>query len=89
MILSTNSAGFSGGAISVVADVTLAFNGTNNFINNSAKHSVGGAIGTLANVLATFNGTNNFTGNSADSGGAIRASDNNLLRFTGSSTFDP
>ena len=59
----------SGGAI--YADSTvLNFEGTSNFISNSADW--GGAISTSDNTILAFNGTSNFIGNSALlTGGAI------------------
>ena len=68
-------------------NVTLSFNGTNNFINNSADYN-GGAISTSYNTVLSFNGMSNFINNSADyTGGAISKSENAALSFNGTSNF--
>ena len=69
--------------------VVLTFNGTNNFINNSAGLHGGGAIRARTNVTLTFNGTSDFSNNSAhsDNGGAICAETNVSLTFIGTSYF--
>ena len=76
---------FGGGAIFVFNDAVLTFNGTNNFINNSANG--GGAIYVFDNAVLTFNGTSNFINNSANGGGAIFISNNTALSFCGTSNF--
>ena len=68
-----------GGAIYTSDNVVFSFNGTNNFVNNSAMW--GGAICALLNTVLTINGTNNFINNSADNGGAICADFNSTLIF--------
>ena len=68
---SSNRAGYHGGAINYYDNGALIFNGTNNFINNSANS--GGAINAYDNGVLNFIGTNNFINNSANSdGGAIK-----------------
>ena len=73
-----------GGAICIINNaynnVTLTFNGANNFIGNSAYR--GGAIRTSHNVVLTFIG-NNFLNNSAGWGGAFDIYDNVVLTFNG------
>ena len=77
---------FAGGAILTVNNTVLSFNGTNNFINNSAGR--GGAIYTLYNTVLSFNGTNNFINNSALwEGGAIHTVNNTVLSFNGTNNF--
>ena len=66
-------------------NVVLTFNGTNNFISNSAES--GGAIGTYFDVLLTFNGTNSFINNSAESGGAIDTYESVTFTFNGTNSF--
>ena len=83
-----NSA-YRGGAICIVENVVLTFNGSNSFINNLASHS-GGAIDAYGEqkIVVNFIGANNFTGNSAHYyGGAIHANLNTLMSFIGISTF--
>ena len=80
------------GAILAVAS-SLHFAGTNNFFNNVnyrkttsgwAEGVIGGAIYISNNAVLIFNGTNNFINNSAKGhGGAISASVNTVLTFTG------
>ena len=70
-----------GGASFTYNNVTLVFNGNNNFFNNSAN-SYGGAIHALGSRSLRFNGTSNFSHNSAYSGGAILASGSLVLTFT-------
>ena len=68
---------------------SLQFNGTNNFINNSARSDfggVGGAIYALYTSLS-FTGVSNFEQNSATSAGAIYAAGNSVLHFSGTSNF--
>ena len=69
-------------------NVILTFNGSNNFINNSAVY-YGGAIYTNGNPVLTFNGTNYFINNSAVyyHGGAICTHGNAVLTFTGTNNF--
>ena len=69
---------------------SLHFNGTNNFINNSAQSDiggVGGAIYVLHNTNLSFTGVSNFEQNSAISAGAIYAAYNSVLHFSGTSNF--
>ena len=69
---------------------SLHFNGTNNFINNSAQSLTvrrAGAICAVNNVSLSFSGTNNFTNNSAQYGGAIYAYNNISLSFSGTNNF--
>ena len=76
-----------GGAIHTSNSTVLHFNGTNNFINNSASGGFGSAIYTYENTVLYFNGTNNFINNSAsDNGGAIFTK-NSVLNFSGASNF--
>ena len=75
------------GAILTYNNTIINFNGTSNFINNSAD-SNGGAILTYNNTIINFNGTSNFINNSADSnGGAILTYDNTIINFNGTSNF--
>ena len=76
-----------GGAICASQNTVVSFNGTNNFINNSAVF--GGAIYTSQNTVVNFHGINNFINNSASygDGGAIYTSDNTILSFTGRTNF--
>ena len=89
--LYTITSGGHGGAIIALQNTILRFNGTNNFINNSANHGgSGGAIYVSDNTTVSFNGTNNFINNLADDGGiggAICASNNTVLIFNGASNF--
>ena len=65
---------------------SLDFNGTNNFIGNSAVS--GGAIYAKTNSSLTFIGTSTFSYNSAEVyGGAINVEKYSLLRFLGTTTF--
>ena len=66
----------------------LTFNGTNNFIKNSANNG-GGAIYAETNSSLRFKGTSNFSHNSAyiNGGGAIFTKDNGVLTFNGTSNF--
>ena len=69
-----NSARSFGGAIEAFVNVVLTFNGTNNFINNSASKYGGGAIYAGSNTSLSLVETSNFSHNSASSnGGAIEA----------------
>ena len=82
---SSNRAGYHGGAINAYDNGALIFNGTNNFINNTAE--IGGAINAYDNGVLNFIGTNNFINNSANGGGAINAYDNGVLNFIGTNNF--
>ena len=79
-----------GGGIAVFSSMLtiLSFNGTINFINNSAAGN-GGAIYTSYSTVLNFNGTNNFINNSAPGGdgGAIYTLENTELNFNGVSNF--
>ena len=69
---------------------SLHFNGTSNFINNSAQSSTvrrTGAICAINNVSLSFTGTNTFINNSAQKGGAIFGYFNTSLSFTGTNNF--
>ena len=70
---------------------SLHFNGTNNFINNSAQSLTvrrAGAISAVNNVSLSFSGTSNFINNSAQyEGGAICAYSNTSLSFSGTNNF--
>ena len=67
---------------------SLHFNGTNNFIGNSANQSSGGAICAVTNTKLSFIGTSDFGYNSADRyGGAIEAFDNVKITFNGTNNF--
>ena len=71
----------------ITKQVMLTFNGTNNFIGNSADND-GGVIYSLNHNILIFNGSNNFIGNSANnSGDAIYTSYNTVLNFTGTNNF--
>ena len=74
-----------GGAIYALNHSSLSFNGTSNFIGNSAD--TGGAIYLSHNINLTFNGISNFNGNSAGYGGAIYAFANSKLMFNGTINF--
>ena len=74
--------GFNWGAI-LTYNTIINFNGTSNFINNSA----GGAIYTYDNTIINFNGTSNFINNSASNGGAIYTNSNTIINFNGTSNF--
>ena len=74
-----------GGAIRASTNVTLTFNGTSDFSNNSAHSDNGGAI--YAETL-TFIGTTYFSINTAEfGGGAISILDYVVLTFNGASNF--
>ena len=80
---------FNWGAI-FTYNTIINFNGTSNFINNSANHLGlgGGAILTYDNTIINFNGTSNFINNSADGeGGAIFTNNNTIINFNGTSNF--
>ena len=83
-----NAIHYYGGTGAIWASVSsLDFDGTNNFIGNSAEW-YGGAIHVETNSSLSFNGTSNFSHNSADyDGGAIDAYKNTALTFTGTSSF--
>ena len=75
------------GAIFTYNKTIIDFNGTSNFINNSADYD-GGAIFTYGNTIINFNGTSNFINNSANyDGGAIFTYDNTIINFNGTSNF--
>ena len=77
------------GAILTYINTIINFNGTSNFINNSADSGAGGAIVTYYNTIINFNGASNFINNSADSGagGAIVTYYNTIINFNGASNF--
>ena len=77
---------FIGGGAIYTYDTVINFNGTSNFINNSADRS-GGAIFTYYNTIINFNGTSNFINNSAIEGGAICTWNNTIINFNGTSNF--
>ena len=74
-----------GGAIGTVNNVTFTFNGTNVFLNNSARDN-GGAIYAVMNTSLRFIGTNTFTHNSAGIKGG--AADDGVLTFNGTDNFN-
>ena len=76
-----NSAKYSGGAITTMYNVTVAFHGRNNFINNS-----GNAIYTSHNTVINFTGISNFIGNHVYYG-TIQALRNVALTFNGTNNF--
>ena len=77
-----------GGAIYAYGNSMLIFNGTNNFINNSANYGTGGAIYSAGSTILSFSGTNHFFNNSADSvGGAIYTEGSTVLSFSGTNNF--
>ena len=80
-----NTVDYKGGAVFIAENGVLTFNGTNNFINNSAKN--GGVICAVTNIALGFIGTNDFTQNSANNGGAIFAVNNASSCFTGTTSF--
>ena len=86
----TFSSSYCGGAIWASAS-SLHFNGTNNFINNSANGARGvggGAIYAKNNSSLSFSGTSNFAHNSAGiNGGAITTVDNVVVTFNGFNNF--
>ena len=69
-----------GGAIYATDHTVVSFNGTTNFINNSAY--IAGAIYVINNSVFHFNGTSNFISNSAHMGGAIYSLES-MLTFNG------
>ena len=72
------------------ATSSLNFNGTNNFINNSARSDfgeIGGAIYVRDNTSLSFTGVSNFKQNSATNAGAVYAAVNSVLHFGGTSNF--
>ena len=80
-----------GGAVWASASL-LHFNGTSNFISNSANGTIiggggGGAILAVMNTMVSFSGISNFSHNSADVGGAIFTYINVVLTFDGVNTF--
>ena len=78
---------YDGGAIYASNNTVLIFEGTSNFIRNSAG-SIGGAIYISQNTVLFFNGTSNFIGNSAlFSSGAICAEIYCTLTFYGTIHF--
>ena len=81
-----NSAGIQDGAVFTSDNGSLTFNGTNNFINNSASKS--GAIYVAINVSLSFIGTNNCTHNSTViNGGTVLTAGNGVLTFNGINKF--
>ena len=78
-----------------VAASSLHFNGTNNFINNSAQSdnfeqnsaTSAGAIYATYNSVLHFSGTSNFSSNNATMGGAIFSTGNTTLIFDGTASF--
>ena len=82
---SHNSAGREGGAVFIANNVLLTFNGTSNFIDNSANN--GGAIFATVNTSSSFAGTSSFHSNTAIQGGAISANSNSKLTFDGNISF--
>ena len=78
---------YDGGAIYASNNTVLIFEGTSNFIRNSAG-SIGGAIYTSQNTQLLFNGISNFIGNTAlFSSGAIYTRSNCTLTFYGTINF--
>ena len=76
-----------GGAIYTLGNNVLSFNGTTNFINNSAR-GYGGAVQISDNKVLSFSGTSEFINNSAeDCGGAIATGSNCTVNFKGTSNF--
>ena len=83
---STSFPGFYWGAIFTYINTVINFNGTSNFINNTAAW--GGAIYAYDDTIINFNATSNFINNSADySGGAIYTNNNTIINFNGTSNF--
>ena len=67
---------------------SLHFNGSNNFIGNSANGINGvGAIYAEANTSLSFSGTSIFTHNLAEVGGVIATFENVMLTFSGTNNF--
>ena len=83
-ISSTTHAAYIVGAINASHNSVFHFNGTSNFISNSAH--MGGAIYSLESVL-TFNGTNNMIGNLAGVGGGIYTETDTVIEFSGNTSF--
>ena len=77
---------YSAGAIWASAS-SLHFNGTTNFIGNSADKGSGGAIHAENNMSLSFSGTSNFSHNSAYVGGACFTYNNVILTFNGNNNF--
>ena len=74
-------------AIYTLGSNVLSFNGTTNFINNSAR-GYGGAVQISDNNVLSFSGTSEFINNSAeDCGGAIATGSNCTVNFKGTSNF--
>ena len=65
---------------------SLHFNGTNNFISNSANTGNAGAIA-VTNTSLSFTGSSEFNYNSGFRGGAIYAECDSVLSFSGTNTF--
>ena len=65
---------------------SLHFNGTNNFISNSANTGIAGAIA-VTNTSLSFTGSSNFNYNSGFYGGAIYGECDSVLSFSGTNTF--
>ena len=84
---STRFSGFYWGAILTYNNTIINFNGTSNFINNSADYGGGGAIYTYNNTIINFNAASNFINNSAVLGGAIYTNNNTIITFNGTSNF--
>ena len=83
-ISSTTHAAYIVGAINASHNSVFHFNGTSNFISNSAH--MGGAIYSIESVL-TFNGTNNMIGNLAGVGGGIYTETDTVIEFSGNTSF--
>ena len=83
----TRFSGFYSGAILTYNNTIINFNGTSNFINNSADYGGGGAIYTYNNTIINFNAASNFINNSAVLGGAIYTNNNTIITFNGTSNF--
>ena len=79
-----------GGVVFASSNAALSFNGTTNFVSNTAG-SFGGAIVTLGTVTLNFKGKTNFINNLAvhghKLGGAIATSLNTVLSFSGTNSF--
>ena len=64
---------------------SLHFNGTNNFISNSANTGAGAIA--VTNTSLSFTGSSNFNYNSGLNGGAIYAECDSVLTISGTNTF--
>ena len=76
--LENSALSFNGGGAIYADNTVLSFEGTSNFISNSADFGCG-AISTSDNTILAFNGTSNFIGNSALLTGGAICTDSTLM----------